>query len=67
MRDQCVKTVATTKSHIVASIRTPATVRNVELAVIVVFTARTSAKKEPKGKLQLPDKLRNVESPMANG
>jgi len=45
MRDQCVKTVATTKSHIVASIRTPATARNVELAVIVIFTARISWKR----------------------
>ena len=42
VRDQCLKTVATTIQLIGMPIRALATARNIELAVMVVFTARTS-------------------------
>jgi hypothetical protein len=42
VRDQCSKTVATMNPPIEAPIRAQATARNIDLAVMVVFTARTS-------------------------
>ena len=52
MRDQCMKTGATTMPQIEAPIRAAATATNVELVVMVIFMTQTSrmkrSNKQPK-------------------